>query len=82
MKLKKGDNVKVMAGKDKVVAGSMMNKVRAITNGLVPETLRARQQAERVPYALLRDLIAQYCPEPVRDAIDRLYRADVQRWYA
>lgn len=35
----------LMAGKDKVVAGSMMNKVRAITNGLVPETLLARQQA-------------------------------------
>jgi uncharacterized protein len=35
----------LMAGKDKVVAGSMMNKVRAMTAGVIPETVLARQQA-------------------------------------
>ncbi len=35
----------LMAGKDKVVAGSVMNRVRAVTAGLMPETVLARQQA-------------------------------------
>ena len=35
----------LMAGKDKVVAGSVMNKVRSVAAGLMPETVLARQQA-------------------------------------
>lgn len=35
----------LMAGKDKVVAGSLMNKVRTVASSVLPETVTAAQQA-------------------------------------
>lgn len=55
--------------------GARINAITAMYR-IDPEAAHADEDT------LLRDLITQYCPEPVRDAIDRLYRADVQRWYA